>query len=158
MVRIFFWEQRLFAEQSFGHVSMYVGGEYIGQTPPVGGYISWWPQQRWHIVSPAVENRPYDEDVNAEHRPPSPPLTLEGLNEEAIIKWWADFKAAGHRWELYDQSCAQTVADALRAGGGDKFVHGVSGWWRSWNVVWSPHDVLLFALEIQHGLNGAASP
>lgn len=154
MVKIFYWEQRLFAEGSFGHVSMYVGGEYIGDAPPISGYISWWPQKHGRIFTHSIKNREYASDVAAEQRPPDPAsLTLVGLDEEAIKTWWAKFRAEGHGWQLYDHSCAQTVADALRAGGAEMYVHGISGWWRHWNTIWSPQDVMLFAAKIQKGLN-----
>jgi hypothetical protein len=163
MIKVIIWDFRG-VNVAWGHASMSVdGGE-----PPGGIYISWWPSRdnrqpkfpkaggllRQVYSVQAIMGRTYDDDVQGEdNKPPDHVIRLNGLDETAIKTWWHDLlQSSDTIWSSLGQNCATTVARALKAGGGDDMTTGFGGWWDSWNVVWTPNDVLDYALAIQRGI------
>lgn len=155
MLTVYIWSFRGKAE-AWGHASM-----QIDQT-----YLSWWPEKPGQVPSkihPNVyashpfRNRTYDEDVAAEGQPPDRVIRIEGLDEQAIKDWWQSFGLTRDgvlyqgpllAWDTLRRNCSNVVATALSVGGGDKY----ASWSKSWNIVWTPADVLQYALSIQQGL------
>jgi hypothetical protein len=129
-------------------------------------YISWWPEptgrvasllsQRVYEASP-FRNRSYKDDVNAEGQGPDHSVRLDGLDERSIRNWWQGLGLVRDGvliqgpllpWGTLRRNCANIVAEGLRTGGGDRYAN----WTKSWNLVWTPADVLAYALSIQRGL------
>jgi hypothetical protein len=155
MLTVYVWSYRG-KREAWGHASL-----EVGQT-----YISWWPAEPGQVPSKLHENiyashpfrnRTFDEDVAAEGQAPDHVILIDGLDEDAIKDWWqvfgltrdgTVFEGPLPAWETLGQNCSTVVATALRIGGGDQY----AGWWRSWNLVWRPNDVLEYALSIQSGL------
>ena len=160
MVTVFIWTFRG-SSVAWGHAALQV----TGGNPAGSIYISWWPQGTGRQTKlpvapgplanvyrvPAIANRQYIQDESAEGTPPDWRIDIDGLDETAIKTRWASFKTGANQWSTLSQNCSTTVAQALVAGGADKYAKGLSGWWRSWNTVWSPNDVLLFVRAIQAG-------
>jgi hypothetical protein len=134
-------------------------------------YISWWPggQGRDFKLSralpvysvPHISDREFETDQEAEGgtgtvRKPDHTIQLSGLDEPRILHWWQAFSAPGNVWSTLGQNCSTTVARALMVGGGDDYAEGIVGWWRSWNTVWRPDNVLKYAEAISRGLGSAA--
>jgi hypothetical protein len=155
MLTVNIWSFRGKAE-AWGHASM-----KVDQT-----YISWWPEKPGQVpskihtnvyASHPFRNRRYEEDVAAEGQPPDRVIRIDGLEEKAIKDWWQYFGLTRDgvlyqgplmSWDTLRQNCSNVVATALRVGGGDKY----ASWGKSWNIVWTPADVLQYALSIQQGL------
>jgi hypothetical protein len=155
MVTVFIWKFRGKAE-AWGHASM-----QLDQT-----YISWWPENPGQVPSkihPHVyashpfRDRKYEEDVSAESQPPDHIIRIDGLDERAIKDWWQSFGLTRDgilyqgpllSWDTLKRNCSNVVATALRVGGGDKY----ASWSQSWNIVWTPQDVLRYTQSIQQGL------
>ena len=121
-----------------------------------GHYISWWPANRagplikggFLHTSPAFFIYEYAGDCLSEGRSADYNITIEGLNEHAMIMWWLDFRNTQLLWEATGTNCARVAATALKVGGGDER----ASWWDSWAfMVWSPMDVLDFARSIAAG-------
>ncbi len=162
MVVVYVWTFRG-ASVAWGHASLLVQGA------DEETYISWWPQARGrapkisgapgilrnlYSVS-AIQGRTYDDDVRDERQLPDHVVRINGLNEVAIKNWWIELiNGADTTWSTLGQNCSTTVARALKAGGGDDKTTGFGGWWDSWNTVWTPNDLLAYALAIQRGING----
>lgn len=155
MITVHVWQFRGKAE-AWGHASMSVGS----------AYVSWWPESPGAVPSgihPNIyksspyRNRSFRDDVRDEGQMPDHNVVLNGLDEQAIVRWWAGLglvwegrELAGplQPWSTLDRNCSTVVAEGLRVGGGDRF----SSWWDSWNLVWTPADVLRYATEIERGL------
>lgn len=144
-------------------------------------YLSWWPEgagttpsfplaSRLPVVGPIaskiysaspIRNQSYESDVALEDgNPPDHRVILEGLDEAAILDWWqglgltrngAPYQGPLPAWHMTNMNCSTVVATALVKGGGERYAGG----WSSWNLIWTPNDVLRFALSIQRGLAGA---
>lgn len=154
---------------SLGHASMQVGPEYM----------SWWPgEPRDYTISgkvplysaPHVFKQSFADDKYLEgqddknspnvEKPPKDPdhtIPLQHLDEQRILHWWATFSQPGHSWTTLGQNCSTTVGRALMVGGGDDYAEGISGWWKSWNTVWTPKNVLSYANSISKGLHSLGS-
>jgi hypothetical protein len=156
---------------AWGHASLYI------DTKPQT-YMSWWPapdrgrreEDRVRrpklgdkaagssvagpvagmiYSAPAVVGQSYTLDVEGEEgAAPDFILPVHGLDELKIREWWAGFVANPPHWTTLGVNCSMVVAYALRAGGADNRVRGVSGWWHSWNTVWSPNDIIDFVRVI----------
>ena len=160
LVTVYIWNYRG-SSTAWGHASLQVDGG----TPAGTTYVSWWPSATGRVPkhagapgpigqiysAPGIQGRKYVDDVQDEEMPPDHTITLNGLDETAIKKWWSDFRNGTNQWKTLSQNCSTTVAQALKAGGADKYATGVSGWWGSWNFVWTPSDVLRLALLVQQG-------
>lgn len=155
MLTVYIWRFRGKTE-AWGHASM-----QVDQT-----YVSWWPEKPGQVpsgihpniyASNPIRNRSYSEDVADEKQPPDHVLRIDGLDEQAIKNWWQSFGLSRdgllyqgplQSWDTLRRNCSNVVATGLRIGGGDKF----SSWYKSWNLIWTPHDVLRYTQSIQHGL------
>ena len=153
---VYTWEYQG-SSTAWGHASM---------TLTNGTHISWWPESdvlsngvvtvtNRHIQlatgyidiysAVAVSNVTFQNDIDWEGSPPNSTNVIEGLNEAAIQNFWDNF-ATNSLWESYNQNCAKTVADALKAGGAQVSWYD---WWSWWNIVWTPDDVKQYADAIQ---------
>jgi hypothetical protein len=161
MIHVYVWDYRGSTE-AWGHASMAVGPTYI----------SWWPggEGRRYKLSDHVPiysvahivNQTFDDDKELEGdggspRQPDHTITLNGLEERRIGHWWSTYSKPGNTWTTLGKNCSTTVARALMVGGGDDYAEGFSGWWRSWNTVWTPNNVRSYAQAIKHGLRSVGS-
>jgi len=161
MIQVHVWNF-LGSTQAWGHASL-----HVGQT-----YISWWPSgegrrpklsERLPVYSvPHISGQTFqrDQELEGEDGPPRPPdhtLHLNGMDEPRILQWWTTFGKPGIVWTTLGQNCSTTVGRALMVGGGDDYAEGIIGWWHSWNMVWTPSDVLLYAQAIERGLRSAGA-
>jgi len=155
MLKVYVWSFRGKTE-AWGHASM-----QVDQT-----YVSWWPEKPGQVpsgihrniyASHPIRSRSYSGDVSAEGQPPDHVIRIDGLDEKAIKDWWQSFGLSRdgvlyqgplQSWDTLKRNCSNVVATALRIGGGDKF----ASWSKSWNLVWTPADVLQYAQSIQRGL------
>ncbi len=156
MVTVYIWSFRGKTE-AWGHASMQVDRTYI----------SWWPENPGQVPSKVhrniyashpVRNRKYEEDVAAEGQNPDHVIRINGLDEQAIKNWWqslgltrdsALYQGPLLSWDTLKRNCSTVVAKALNVGGGEKYAN----WNQSWNIIWTPADVLRYAASIQRGLH-----
>jgi hypothetical protein len=159
-------------KEAWGHAAV----EVTGGDPAGSIYVSWWPSPSGRqpyfprlaqlpvlgelaaniYFVPAVENQTkQDDEANegegGDPRKPDHSIPVKGLNETEIKAWWTKFKNNPPPWSSVNTNCALIAAFALRAGGAEKLLVGFKGWWRSWNTMWSPSDVLLLAHQINYG-------
>ncbi|MEO3430525.1 RHS repeat-associated core domain-containing protein [Pelagibius sp. CAU 1746] len=120
-------------------------------------YISWWPDiynaeetksMEYNIYCAPPLERTLNLDSRDERRRPDTAIKIDGLDEEAIQKWWDEFRDS-HRWCTLDQNCSTTVAEALDVGGG--MVDALIGGGRPSPVIWAPEDVEAYAAAITIG-------
>lgn len=155
MISVYIWNFRC-KKDAWGHASMLVGRTYI----------SWWPEKPGQVPSKIVRNiyasgpfrnRSFDEDCRDEGQKPDHKINLHGLDESAIKDWWQFFgltrdgvlyQGPLQAWETLNMNCSTVVAHGLTIGGGRTY----SGLLKSWNVVWTPRDVLRYARAIEVGL------
>ncbi len=155
MITVFVWKFRG-KDDAWGHASMLVGRTYM----------SWWPAEPGQVpsgihpnlyASAPFRNRTYRDDVRDESQDPDNTIEIEGLDEGKVLDWWQtfgltrdgeEFDGPLPPWETLKQNCSTVVARGLRLGGGDTY----ASWWKSWNVVWTPADVLDYALSVRNGL------
>ena len=178
MVEVYIWDFRG-SNAAWGHASMRVGGEYISWWPQGNGRQPKFPDWTGPLCSiysvHAISGRTFEADIapeddGGEGQQPDHTIPLQGLDEAAILAWWGKFSTDGHaQWATLDQNCSTTVAMALTAGGGKNFArnagagetslfgrisHDIEGWYESWNMIWTPKDVLHYARAIELGLRG----
>jgi hypothetical protein len=155
MVTVYVWKPGFAYLTSKGHASMLVAGGI----PPGDTYISWWPGvtggdrlsrtvERVQAVSSGVRralHRNLQDDMlsTAEGRPPDFRIPIDGLDDTRIKSFWQRWRQEGH-YQGFLFSCATTVGEALKEGGGDKMAPG----WIS-PTVWTPMDVAHYAHRIQ---------
>ena len=155
MLTVNIWDFRGKTE-AWGHASL-----QVDQT-----YVSWWPEHPGQVPSKIHRNiyashpfrdRRYEEDVAAEGQRPDHRVPINGLEETAIKDWWQSFGLTRDgvlyygpllAWDTLKRNCSNVVATALRVGGGDRY----ASWSKAWHLVWTPDDVLQYALSIQRGL------
>lgn len=178
MIEVYIWNSRL-KDGVWGHAAMRVQWTHISWWPTGEGRIPRFAkaaQSSSKVVQRTVgsiyaahpiRNQSFEDDQYLEgideqgnFRGPKPPdhtVTLEGLDEEAILDWWQGFgltrngtQFAGPlpAWHTTETNCSTVVARGLTIGGGEAY----AGWWPSHNVVWTPNDVLRYALAIREGL------
>ena len=106
-------------------------------------YISWWPVNNGDSSTDnAVPNRTFALDVKDESRQPTNTITIKGLDETAIKKWWDKFSSdPSNKWKSLSQNCSTVVADALMEGGSAK-CSSIHHW------IWSPADVENYANDV----------
>ncbi|HOH62334.1 MAG TPA: RHS repeat-associated core domain-containing protein, partial [Bacilli bacterium] len=152
-LKVFIWRfTGSLSGQNWGHASMMLDN---------GEYISWWPNTdtkdtiiEYNLLiksiytAKAYEKRTYKQDEEEEKHSPDFVIDIQGLDEDAILKWWNDFKTNNY-WKTFSQNCSTTIADGLAAGGGDKY----SSFMASWNIIWKPNDVEDYAKSIKAGLD-----
>lgn|SRR5262249_415368 len=161
MLTVFVWMFRG-KDVAWGHASL-----LVDQT-----YMSWWPEGRNRIRSKVsdqvysvhpIRNRTFLGDVSDEGQQPDHRLVINGLDEKRIKDWWQSFGLTRDgvlyqgpmlSWETLAQNCSTVAARGLSIGGGDRY----AAWSKAWNVVWTPNDVLQYALSIQRGLASGRRP
>ena len=129
-------------------------------------YISWWPERERRQASKVsaqvyavhpVRNRSFHADVSDEGQSPDYRVVINGLDELKIKDWWQSFGL--HRdgvqyqgpllpWKTLEQNCSTIAARALTIGGGETY----ASWRASRRLVWTPNDVLQYAVAIKRGL------
>jgi hypothetical protein len=151
VITVYVWlPNRRGNQKNVGHASMLVGEQT---------YISWWPDQSAGFGRDfhPIRNKSYRSDVKDEGGTPHWSVQLNGLNEKAILDWWAGFGLIKGQLELpgplppynlASQNCSTVVANGLKKGGGDTF----ASWFSSWSVIWRPQTVLDYAEAIKRGL------
>jgi hypothetical protein len=151
MIRVHVWPPD--ATSKMGHASMHVGRTYI----------SWWPQGRdrkYYLPTDSVplysvshiDQRSYADDVEAEEKEPAHTIHLQGLDEARVLDWWEEYNDLKAEWTTLGKNCSTTVGRGLMSGGGDDYALGLKGWFYSWNMVWTPDNVLKYATAIHRGL------
>ena len=70
-------------------------------------------------------------------------IFIKGLDENAMGQWWNSFRTQ-NKWKTLSQNCSTTVAEALKAGGGDDHASFLS----AHNLVWTPQSVQDYAGSI----------
>ena len=144
-VTVYFWGAR---GTNVGHVSMKLGN---------GTYISLWPRDgKLSLRSTGrteEENRrsersqSLDEDIANEERSYDDSIDIGGLDEDAMQRWWDNFKT---RWWLLGQNCCKTVIDGLRAGGSDSRLDGFQLKFKFGTIViWTPPEVKKYCLHVR---------
>jgi hypothetical protein len=151
MIEVYVWlPARHGSQKNVGHASMLVDGQT---------YISWWPDESAGFGRDfhPIRNKSYLSDVRDEGGNPHWTVQLSGLNEKAILDWWAGFGLIKGQVELQgplppynlaSQNCSTVVADGLKRGGGDNY----AGWYNSWSLIWRPQTVLDYSQAIKQGL------
>ena len=180
MIEVYVWKFRGLTV-AMGHASMRVGDQYISWWPQGDGRAPKLPGSAGQtlplysvahihgqsfaddqLLEALDENAEWDESLRAYRdrrtglrvnpMPPDDTVTLDGLDEARVLDWWHEFNVPGREWSTLGQNCATTVARGLMVGGAEDYAGGLSGWWKSWNAVWQPNDVLRFAQEVRGGL------
>jgi len=154
VITVYVWKSRKTSSgKNVGHSSMMVSGHT---------YISWWPEETAGLGRDyhPIRNQTYEKDVEYEACKPDWAIKLQGLNETAILKWWANFGLVKDGtlldgplppYNITRLNCSTVVAIALKVGDGDKHTPWYATW-NTWNIVWTPDDVLQYSLSIQNGL------
>lgn len=155
MLTVYIWNYRG-KDDAWGHAAM-----QVDQT-----YISWWPERPGQVPSKISDkvyashpyrNRSHADDIAAEAQVPDHILRIEGLDEKAIKDWWQSFgltrdgvlyQGPLQSWDTLKRNCSDVVATGLKKGGGDKYANGLY----TWNMVWTPADVLQYSRSIQSGV------
>lgn len=155
MVTVYIWNFRGKTE-AWGHASMKVDNTYMSWWPEIPGQVP----SKLHpniYASHPYRNRTYVADVRAEGQAPDHMIKLDGLNEEAIKDWWQSFglmrgeveyQGPLQSWDTLKRNCSNVVATGLKKGGGDDY----ADWTKSWNLIWTPRDVLHYARSIKKNL------
>jgi hypothetical protein len=103
-------------------------------------YLSWWPQ------APATRTPTWGADVAEEGGNPDVMCAINSLDELAIAGWWSKLVAArtGPRggYDFVSYNCSSVVADALTAGGAERFAPRPS------LSMWTPSRIEDWAEEI----------
>jgi len=161
MVTVYIWTFRG-KDVAWGHASLLVNGTYMSWWPEGNGRIASKIHGQVYSVSP-IRNRTLDDDVYDEGQDPDHTIVIHGLDERKIKDWWQSFGLTREGvlyegpllpWSTLKQNCSTVVARALSIGGGDQY----ASWLKSWNVVWTPSDVLRYATSIKNGLASAQRP
>jgi hypothetical protein len=152
MVEVIIWSYRG-SSVAWGHAALRCGSTYI----------SYWPGEELTCskLFPSVcsatpiQGRRYEDDLHDEGMPPGAVVRLDGLDESAITAWWRRMVPPvgppSAPWRTITHNCSTVVAEALRAGGGNRY----ATWWDSWHTYWTPSDVLSYARSIREGLEAA---
>jgi RHS repeat-associated protein len=138
-------------EGGYGHVSI---------TLDNGTYISRWPQQNgrnhgscaWgkpiNVYSvPAIPGRNYIDDMEDEGNRPSKDVRIGGLDEDAIQKWWDQYRGdPSNEWSTVSQNCSTTAMNALKKGlPKDRWEH----FYIDHPQLWDPGSAYWWAKRIQ---------
>jgi len=111
-------------------------------------YVTWYPVDynhdfplgngifRHYFSADARPDHSLGDDSDLEGHQPNAVIHIDGLNEDAIRKWWDKFKTS-HRWNSAFQNCSTTVAEALMAGGTEDRMPGYPA-----HTIWSPENVV----------------
>jgi hypothetical protein len=151
MIAVYVWLPKSVGNQkNVGHSSMLVKAQT---------YVSWWPDEAAGLVGDfhPIRNKSFASDVEDEGAGPDFTVTLNGLDEKAVLDWWGSFGLVRNgellqgplpRYNLAQQNCSTVVAVGLKVAGGDSY----ASWYASHSVIWRPQTVLDYARSIQKGL------
>lgn len=120
-----------------GHAALSIDGhEDVRKRDPFATYVSFYPDPRRVDVentslkklvftgvpgTPTTMGQNLHSDNGLRKRVPSfASAPINGLDELAIIRFWADFRSKSVTWSLTKNSCADVVFKALDAGGASK--------------------------------------
>lgn len=159
MVNVYIWDFTG-KQANWGHAAV----EVTGGSPAGIEYISWWPESagrrpkhihRQLYCAGAIPNRTKADDIRDERAMPSHVVHLagvgpqtRGLDETKIKNWWNTLRTSGVTdWCTLGPNCSTIAACALDQGGGN-FVD----WFNSTNIVWTPDQVLRYALALERGI------
>ena len=143
MTTVYIWNMT--SVLHLGHAALKFGG--------IGGraiYVSWWPVEREvGTMIGGVQASPHVnlvEDVTGEGKMPDYQVQVQGLDDGRMRDAWRLWLNS-HRYLVWNSSCATTVAEILRAGGGDMYT--------SWpgRLIWNPNEVRGYAQAINLGFN-----
>jgi hypothetical protein len=152
MVQVFVWDAAKTPDgKNVGYASMLVRQSYVGWRPE--GDV-WQSSPRHH--------RTFEADCRAEGSKPHHAVSILGLDEGAIERWWAGLRLVapgGHAMQsplfpcaLGTRNCSTVVVEGLRVGGSDALIP----WWKRMygaTTIWRPATVLSYAMDL-----AAASP
>lgn len=152
MVQVFIWDAARTSDgRNVGHASMLVRQSYV----------SWWPEGDIWQSSPR-RHRTFEADCRAEGSKPHHTVSIFGLDEGAMERWWAGLglvAPGGHApqsplfpYALATRNGSTVVIEGLRVGGSDALIP----WWKgmySATTIWRPATVLSYAMDL-----AAASP
>jgi len=147
-----------------GHVSLQVGTVYM----------SYWPNEaagkndvKLGASHEAMFPRSYTIDRRLERKACDEQLELKKIDTARVLDAWAAFTSTPERYNLIDHNCSTVVASLLRAGSSREpsFMPGVlidtyaQNWMQRMMFrirffskrirMWTPDDVLRYALEIE---------
>jgi hypothetical protein len=122
-VAVFVWKP-VWRDDSDGHASMFIHF----YKPHKKKYISWWPKGEMDLDGEApawgtkgTPRRTFHNDCigegNGKVRKPDWALTLDGLDEDRIDRFWEELHKHRYKWDVYKFNCSSVVYHALRAGG-----------------------------------------
>ena len=141
-VTVYHWKYAAnLSEPSVGHIAINVAPQ--GKKAV---YYSWYPATEKDpkaVVS--TPGRSHTRTEDRKNGTPTDVVTIEGLNEEEMVSFLKEPRV----YSLFGTSCAQVVADALRAGIGGKYKAGIM----NANPIWTPLTAKDFALRIKTMLN-----
>lgn len=136
---VYHWPYHLnFKQISVGYVALEVQSS-IGRR-----YLSWFPEKSKspeNLIATKPHNHTRMEDIAEMGQAPDV-INIDGLRDIAIFTF---IDAARRHYSLFGTSCAQAVADALRAGIGGKYAAGIM----NLNPIWTPQTVADFARRIR---------
>ena len=144
-VTVYIWDSH--GTEAVGHASLALSD---------GTYISWWPHSdakkrlpTGHTkISKASPNPTLEDDIRDEDGQKPTSINVGGLNENAIKKWWMDFKTKETEWRLLDQNCSTVVFEALCAGGALERLPGDTAAVYRIRPVWFPAAVKKLANDL----------
>jgi hypothetical protein len=145
MVLLRVWNSAKHGGGGWGHSTLQVGG-----APPAGIYISWWPGDLKGTLPGFAENKSLADDLRLEGHP-SGTFQLDGLDERAMKTWWMRWRGSSTMYMAEGKNCSTTVAEALRAGGSEKFAK-MGGWTKP--TMWTPYTLSAYARAIRAGQEG----
>ncbi|KAL3855433.1 hypothetical protein ACJMK2_014644 [Sinanodonta woodiana] len=111
-VSVYVWECQYGTPFSFGHASISLSD---------GTYISWWPTQKSSLISKAFGTtgtyiRSLEEDISLQNnRRPEVFKLTSCVDEDAIQRWWRDFRTVSSYSGIY-KNCCYVVFHALVSG------------------------------------------
>ena len=155
MVTVYIWNFRGKVE-AWGHASMRIDNTYVSWWPANPGELPSKVHRQVYASSP-IRNRSYAQDINDEKAAPNHIIEIKGLNENTIKNWWQSFGLSRdgqsyqgplQTWDTIKRNCSTVVATGLRHGGGDDYAK----WHKSWNLIWTPEDVLNYATSIRNNI------
>ncbi|WP_426175214.1 hypothetical protein [Massilia sp. TWR1-2-2] len=91
------------------------------------------------------------DDIKNEGRPPDRQFVIDDLDEDVIQKWWDKFQKTNRKFAALGQNCAETVSEALDAGGG-RFPAVKGGGFPFQLLFWTPSNVADYADAINKGI------
>jgi hypothetical protein len=161
-VTLYVWKLQT---KDVGHVSLEIGSTYMSYWPANG--VDSKKQVKLGSTQDAAFQRAYVSDRRLEQRNADARVDLTGLEANAMLEAWNQFRASPTRYNLVRHNCATIIASLLEIGSGivppfcphlkiDDFAGDLGTrmllWIRFMSTsidMWTPNSVLLYAQEIQ---------